>query len=83
MATSVGKVNKVPDPTTALTAPAPKPAKTIKIACDSGTKRPYRERFRRKVQRLAFRFSRTRTFIRIGLPSKPNVSRSRRSRNRR
>jgi hypothetical protein len=32
-------VIKVPDPTTALIAPAPKPAKTIKIACDSGTEK--------------------------------------------
>ncbi len=37
------------------------------------------------VQRLGFAplFSRTRTLIRIGVPSNPNVSRSRRSRNRR
>lgn len=43
-----------------------------------------RWRLPRQHQReRAPRFSRTRTLIRIGLPSNPNVSRSRRSRNRR
>jgi hypothetical protein len=82
----VGKVIKVPDPTRPLIAPAPKPAKTIKIASESGTEKPYLGCFqdpRRRQWDLGFRFSRIRTLMRIGLPSKPNVSRSRRSRKRR
>jgi hypothetical protein len=37
MATKVGKVISVPEPTTALIAPAAKPASVIRIACVNGT----------------------------------------------
>jgi hypothetical protein len=38
MATSVGKVIRVPDPTSALIAPAPSPAKQIKTIWMGDTK---------------------------------------------
>lgn len=75
--TRVGKVIRVPDPTSELIAPAPSPASRINTISEAGTAATLP-----KCQR-GLRFSRSRTLIRIGLPAKPNVSRSRRSRNRR
>src|SRR6478672_11468995 len=46
MATSVGKVISVPEPTIALMAPAPTPASAIRIMWEIGTRRPYPRWFR-------------------------------------